>query len=433
MTKGNFYTAKSRNYKRSIFDQLILVLIVFLSALPFSQVFFLRLGFVTIDAYELIWIALCVVLTLKIVAAGKLKYPGVLLSFLITSFIYIFYSALKYEITIGDCLRQLRFYMPFIVAWLLLASKTFVPFDKYSKWIISATIISSLSALFFSYVYPDFLRHALASSEEVTEIVLTHGRLYWTNSCLTFFMALFLMAHNVDIPKRKVLLAFLISFAAMFNTFNRTVIIGMLLFMLGYLVSEKGLIRKFKKLFLISGIILLAVIVIILASHIDERIIKLIQLRYLGYGDINNVYYHALEQRRYPLYAQYLYSLKEYFPLGQGLGRPFSIHFTGEPIYTSDISLISFVLPFGVFGFAIFSFFSYKLYSLIGSLKNTKWAKESHLIALMLTVFLLMSLNIDFFSRNNFVIYFVVLLLSLRNSFYQRRYGERINCENVSP
>ena len=142
---------------------------------------------------------------------------------------------------------------------------------------------------------------------------------------------------------------------------------------------------------------------------------SLIEVRFLGSGDVTNVYSKAVVANRLGMYEQYMQSIVHHFPLGQGVGRPFSSSL-GIDLYSTDISFMAFLLPFGLVGLLIFGLFIYKIFANIDQCRWTISDQTRKSLFLFVGIFLLMSLNIDFFSRNNFVIYLAALIMSLRVS-----------------
>lgn len=398
----------------NIFDSWIMWLVFFLAILPFGNILHLNAGPLIIDVYEIIYILLAIILIIKIILECKLKYPLSLFFFMSITLVYIFYSVIAFDVSILDSLRQIRFYFPFIIANLLLASRISVLYEKYSKLIIIAATVSSLSALLIHYFLPGFIEYSFKSSEQITSIILSHGRLYWTNSSLVFFVLFFLFAESKKVKRIYLLLIFSISLFTVINTVSRTTILGLMLYFSIWLLLSKKISEKKRRFAVFIFILIIVATIIFVFTKIDERLTSLIKLRIFGNGDVSNIYQTDFLLSRVYMYKQYIESILNYFPIGQGLGRPFSIRGTGELIYISDISLISFAIPFGIVGALIIIGFIIRLFRIIHRLVLTVDMESVKYLNVMLIIFILMSFNIDWFTRNNFIIYFTLLLLSLQ-------------------
>ena len=154
-------------------------------------------------------------------------------------------------------------------------------------------------------------------------------------------------------------------------------------------------------------------IIVIVLMQVDSRVADLIRVRSLGIGSGADVAENAAVVGRLLIYQQYAQSLATYFPIGQGLGRPFSNLVLTGPIYTSDVSLMSFVLPFGILGVVALGAFVASLAVVIRSLHGRLERGSRFVLLSFLGVFVLMAFNIDYFAQNNFVVFFAALLMSL--------------------
>ncbi|MGD9486546.1 MAG: hypothetical protein AB7W47_00840 [Calditrichaceae bacterium] len=260
---------------------------------------------------------------------------------------------------------------------------------------------------------------SFSASEELIEIYTIHGRLYWKNVLLLFFVIYikFGGVENLSIKPFVINSAVVLNLLAAFSTLNRTLMIGVVIFVLFTIynsdTSRAMLIKSWEYFRWSLGIL----ISIMLVANIDKRLYHLIELRLFGDGHgLEKVYENAVLLGRVNNYEQYVASISNYFPFGQGLGQCFSINANLVDIYTSDISLISFLLPFGIFGIIILVIFIRRLFHLINDIRFPLNRKERYSLNLLLIVSLLMSLNIDLFSRDNFIIFFSFLVMTLKNS-----------------
>ena len=405
---------------KNIFDQGTFLFVMILAMLPFGQILHVRMPGVTLNVFELIWLLLLIFLLFKISFEKKMKKIYLFFIFICVVLISIGMSAIIYDVSINAALVQLRKYLPFMVALLLFSAGTSISADKWVNGFIVMAGLSSFVALYIHHFSPDIIESSFSATEEVQAIVLQHGRLYWTNASLAFFVLLGWFCKEFKVDKWVLLVVLILSFAAMFNTLNRTMLIGYSLFFIFSVFLSENPRMVFKRFTVVLVVVFGAVGLVMVLSYLDERIASLIELRFFGSGDIADVYDAAVVRGRLSHYEQYMQSVIQYFPLGQGLGRPFS-SLLGQDIYSTDISFMSFLLPFGLMGLMIFGLFIYRVFVIISQNESQNNKQTKKLLFLFVGIFLLMSLNIDFFSRNNFVIYLVALITSLRVSLEGRR------------
>jgi len=393
-------------------DRLIFALVMLLAALPFQQILLVSIGPAMVNAFEIIYILLIVFLSFRILFIGCTRYGLPLLLF---CYILVFYALISFALhpNLGyQIINQVRISLPFIVALFLLFGGTTIPCNRILFGLSFAALLSSSFAMYFHFYNQEFLSAALSANKEVVDITVTWGRMYWPNALLLFFDLLALIyIKKPSVMTRVVLyLSTIVSAVAFFNTLNRTIIIGLFLFLVGSFApnnSLKMLLSRIRKVLPVAVALGLGVFVVMI--H-DERVRRLVNLRYFGDGRGITAVFDTALRNRMGLYKEYLSSLLSHFPVGQGLGLPLSSQ-TGN-VYTTDISLLSFMLPYGIFGLAIFLIFLVCLYRLIQRIPYAQLRKS---LLLLYLVSIVMSLNLDVFSRNNFVIFFVFLVMSSLN------------------
>lgn len=404
----------------NVIDRIILGAVTLLAALPFGQVFYFKIAGGVLSAFEVIYVILSMLIFIKILTVGKItKNFLAILVFTMTITMYLFISVVVYDMAISDFFRQLRNYFPFLIGAMLLLAGINLTTDRYLRALIIASIFSSTTAMVMYYIMPDVLAKMLSSSEKLVSMTTIHGRLYWANATLFFFVLLSFMLQQKEKYISKVIMsiAFVLTFACLFNTLNRTMMIGLALFVVGYIFLEKRITVSIKRSIKVISIGILCILIIFGIMSFNPKVNHLIEKRYIGSGyGVEQVYEAAVIIGRFPIYEQYINSIKTYFPVGQGLGRPFSIRQNGDGVPITDISIISFLLPFGLLGLILFCIFIYTLFRLVSRANNCISEREIHTIKLFLIISLVMSLNIDLFSRNNFVIYLTVLVLTLQNN-----------------
>ena len=405
--------------QQNTIDRIILGTVALLAALPFAPVFYLKIAGVMLDAFELLYLVLAMLILFKILMVGRIKKTFLPFPLFIgTIIIYILISVTIFNVKVIDIVNQLRHYLPFLIGTMLLLTGTSVITERYLRVLIIASIFSSTTAMILYHLMPDLLAKMLSSSEEVVSITTIYGRLYWANATLFFFVLLSFMLPQKKIHVNKVIMiiALLLTFACLFNTLNRTMMIGLSLFLVGYIFLEKRITLSIKRAVKVMGIITLGILIIFGTMSFIPQVNSLIEKRYMlsGYG-FDQVYETAIVMGRFPIYEQYANSIKTYFPIGQGLGRPFSIRPNGDEVPIADISVLSFLLPFGLLGLIAFCVFIYTLFRLVSMRNNCINERGIRIIKLFIIISLIISLNIDLFSRNNFVIFVTMFVLTLQN------------------
>lgn len=172
------------------------------------------------------------------------------------------------------------------------------------------------------------------------------------------------------------------------------------------------------------GISLLFAAVIGALLMADSHARTLAYTRFMGGGGgAQMIYQGDLVLARMSMYHQYWNSITGHFPWGQGFGLPYSTLLM-QPVVVSDISLLAFLLPLGVLGVVLFGLFIRALWR-TATLSSAKLPpKYRRAVKLLIVVSLLVSLNTDIFSRNNYVVMLTLLILCMGNSNAQIPAGE---------
>jgi hypothetical protein len=188
-------------------------------------------------------------------------------------------------------------------------------------------------------------------------------------------------------------------------TQNRSMLVGLMLF---YMAVELIVFKKnFRAVLTISTLaVIVSSLFLFLAS--SDMVTMLQQRLFLG-PNIQSELAHSFGDR-YNLYDQYINILEASFPFGQGFGPHYNINrFSGSPVYTTDISLLSFALPFGICGLFIFLGFIVNVLKSFKTYSKYNFVDKSGKVFFWLTISaLIVSLNVDLFSRNIFVVYLAV-------------------------
>jgi len=389
------------------FSFFIVVIVFFLLSLPFGQLWNLRLGFIILNLSELARIAIGFLLVLYIGKFGvskKFSFPLILT--IILFIVYGFASIIFTGVSFSDVFRQSRNYAPFFIAVLILASKFSYDVEIFSRVIIGAALISSISALVLHFMFPQVIEDSFSAvnAEEVAEVAAL-GRMYWQNAFLVYFViAIFFSSSQKTIFLWVVLISVTIALIA---TVSRTSLVLAAVFIFFLLVFNPTTTReKIKNLiFLILAFLAILMLMYYLFIY-DNRLSELFDSRFLGKGNLASVYEEAILRNRMDYYNQYWEKIINYFPIGQGLGQPFAISMRGDYAYITDISLISFILPFGILGAVLFFVFIQNIFTLIRRAPNISYflSRLRNALFIMVYIWIFISFNDDIFSRKDSVI-----------------------------
>ncbi len=402
-------------------SSLIVLTLALVAAMPFSHLFLLHLGVVTLNPYELAYAVIFVLLITHLIFYGVNKRFSLTLLLTVSIFIiYGFVSVLIYKTSLDDVFKQIRFYIPFFLATLIVASKISYDVVKFTRYLTFAALVSSLSAIVLNFAFPQVIASMYQTSETAAYISTEGGRLRWDNSFLLFFViAIYFSSRHKSVVLYLSLISCLVALMA---SVSRTEILATIVFVIVLSVFEaSGVIKKLKRVSLLLPIILIALLAAYFVLSLDSRFTDAANIRFTGGGDVSNIYERSVEINRLFLYDQYWTKLSDNFPFGQGLGRPFANNGI-EDVFISDISIVSFMLPFGLVGAVLFFIFVRAIRQLFRkpthSCESLFEKKFRYAFLHMTTIWILISLNDDWFSRKSSVIYlalFGVLIFSTKN------------------
>jgi hypothetical protein len=403
--------AKSATSIAAAVDSMVFNLLFLSIALPFPEVFFLRLGFITLSAFELIYGFAGGLLVLKILVTGRIRNGGLALLFFGALAVYVLGSVAAGWATLGDALRQARFYWPFALAVLLLTAGASASLQKFYRYLFVAACLSAGSAFILHYWFGAYVESAFAAAPDAVNVIQA-GRMCWANVAVTLFVLLYYVTPNRPCTVNRALafVTLLLTLAATFSTLNRTFVAGALNFVLlsAYFAgSWSKVLRRLSQMVAVTALLAAIVGGLMFA---DARVHDLVIQRYLGGDRGAEAIYQSSGAPRLETYQRYSESIRDYFPLGQGLGRPFS-NTLETATYTTDSSILAFVLPFGVLGLAIFAGFLGCLWRLLSQNAISCSSELARGAKLLIVTSLLISLNIDLYSRNNFVVLITLLVL----------------------
>jgi hypothetical protein len=387
--------------KMKMLDKNVAAMIVAIACIPYGKVFQVDLGLAILNITDflqlyLLFMALILMLTRGCNRTGLQLFFVTVAIFSMT----ISVSVAVYGIPLGHVAKQARFFLPFIVATAMLAIKIRVDGDRVLRWVAFATALSAFTAITLHLFFPAYLERLFVNDDNLTSSVLFGGRMYWESAGLSFFV----IAAVLISSKNRLLLfsALLLVFFGILLTQSRTILAALLLF---YAIGHSIILKKPLKATIYAAIVATILLLLFLAAA-DDRMRDLFYTRFFIGGDAADEYERSFLINRVVTYFQYWNSIASSFPFGQGLGKPLSVTLYGADIYTSDISFISFLLPFGILGLILFVFYLrivWKYISAFGTAyPNNKLAP---IFFVMVLTTMLLSLNLDIYSRNIFVIY----------------------------
>lgn len=392
-----------------LFDKCVVIVLALLAIVPFRQVLQLNFGFAIFDYDELLLLVLALIFSLIMFIRGLRKeYLLYVFGVFFLFFSYAVFSVAFLDASVAQVIQQVRNFLPFLVACLALLCRLEINNTYLLKVVSFSVCVSALTAMMLHLFFKEFIAYAFSSNKEVSDVIIKGGRMYWGSSTLVFFgfVGLFLCDKKTDrIFYFSILLVLCLGIVF---TQNRTMLASVFLFyMMAKVFVERQPIRALATPMMMGSFVLL---LFFLSSSAEMR--ELFEKRLFVSGNTNAELAYSLTVGRFYLYQQYYDVLRHSFPFGQGVGFPLAhAMFTDVPMYISDISLISLVLPFGVAGLWIYFGFLYKTYvSLRPASRLVKTRKSSELLRIMLVVAALVSLNIDMFTRNIFVVYFAVFV-----------------------
>jgi len=390
-------------------DRLLFGLVVALALVPFNQVHLFRLGFITLGLYEVTIVSVMITATIIIALRGaRRRFTGLFFSWVIVSAGFFVLTPVINGGDLRSAFRQIRPFLPFFAAVLLLVAPVKGNVTRSVEGVVVGTAIGGMAAIIIHLLFPEFLTTALSANEDAVAISVVHGRLCWSNAVMTFVALSYVVTR-----KKTDVVAQVCCMVCVFGTLltlNRTLPPFMIAF---YIVAHYSVSKRISRTFLSLAIlsVMAAVLVFWLA---DDRYFHLFAKRFLGHGDLANIYERCVLYGRAVMYERYLEIIMETFPLGQGLGLPYVSTRMGS-VYITDNSFLAFFLPFGVLGGFLFIWFIERIWGALDE-KNLGPMESMDLVRvlrIMLAFLCLVSLNIDVFSRNNAVLILAFLVSSI--------------------
>lgn len=381
-------------------------LLMFLVFLPFAVVTNFKFGPAFINAKNLSLYVLFAVIFYSFFSMGIRKIGGYLFLCAILLFcVYIIFSVFFLGAGIPLVLRHAEFFLPFIVAAALMASRIKFDRKKFELTIFWTVVFSALTALAAYLFFSDLLQSRINQFNEEVADIFGAGRLYWDGGSLSLF-AIFLFFSSPYLRKNKApIIGLVVVLLAIFATQNRTMALACAVLLVYYIKIS------FRTLFLVLAI---GVIGYIFFGYLSEDARDLFLNRFF-FGNAAKEFERAFEVGRVGLYEQYLDIIKSHVIFGAGLGFPLSYNqINGVSVYISDVSIVSFFVPFGLFGLVLFFYLLRCIYCGIVALRHGAGVIYAKNLMILFIVSLFISLNIDVFSRDVFILVLVALIFSMK-------------------
>ena len=302
--------------------------------------------------------------------------------------------------------KQIFEYAPFIIAIFILASDSDISFQKLIDGIALATVISGVSAAFIFY-----FQTAWMPVGALSENAFSWGRLPWRNAynILPMLCIVLFSSERLGFYWRLLLLTTIALIPAVL-TFSRTFLLSVTVaFGLSLIYAAiSGRMRRQVYFVVLASIGVFA----LLDIFSFENVLRNIEYRIVGLVTLTSDISGHISVRT-QLYQQYLEVFSASPFIGVGFGYPFSI----SPIvsFYSDVTLVSFGLPFGLIGIVlIFAFWGVLIVKILNQTSRAFHDIRAGLIAATI-ICIGVSLNDDIWSHKEFVIVIALLVRSIES------------------
>jgi len=298
-------------------------------------------------------------------------------------------------------------FAPFIIAFFLLELGVATAFRPALFWVTLCGAAGVIMANYIHVFHPELLGTILYEGDDATGIV-NLGRVAWAGYIVTLPVVAQLGFLDMYTRRQRlvVLICVPIVLAGALLTFSRTLTVALVVLVAYLLYSNRRTLG-------LQGVAALGVLglagsyFITWWGSVNPALVDLANTRivslFSGSSDLStDVGIRTI------LYGEYLERLKSSYMLGQGLGLPVSTTF-GDAAW-ADVTLVTFAIPFGVFGLALLVLFFKRLYARITTIIDDQRVRRLFILVFLLG--LAISLNDDVWSHKFFVVYLVFLVNS---------------------
>ena len=376
--------------KSTAFDTWIILLLALLLIVPALKMFTFKIAGINILFPQLVHVAIifcCICLAfVRRIRSRELIFAFLLCAFLV---IAILVKVSTGKVPVFGSMKHLSVFSAYFAAVACLLVPIRYDLARLQQILIAALLCGLAVSLVLYWIFPNYLLDIRESEGQLT--AESAIRLMWENGAAIFVLipALFLIRNGT----LRVLIICFIAIGLLF-VMNRTIIAGIAFYLILLLFIRRSQISQTKILYLSAGFILTIIIFSILT---------------IAYPDIGATFMSRFFDKeslimagetRLPLYEQYFANIMKSFPWGLGLGIPVA-SLWGHDAYYSDVSFLTFLIPLGLIGFCFCLAFIILLYRRISQLNDSYWRG---LMSISVITYVLVSLNVDIFSRNNAVI-----------------------------
>lgn len=286
---------------------------------------------------------------------------------------------------------------------------------------IKKAILLSLLVSFILTVVLDVMGmgpKTIAAGDEQIELNSDNGRFGNQNASMAIFAIAFLLDRKLlmeTFGRQKLLAYITFSFAVIILvfSFNRTMLAAAAIMVAYYFLRGFSV----KKIFQIAILAAICVKVLMYLYDTNKKVKDQFDYRIFtvwehGFDQENR---EAIAGQRTMLYKFYEERFGEYYPLGIPIEVGFAPNSkTGKPMNTSDISVLTITLRYGIIVGIVFLILIWQLFRTMQ--KKYPGHKKANKVYNKLVVPYIMgflcSLNIDLFARHNFIVFLVLFLFA---------------------
>lgn len=365
-------------------------MLALLLVVPALKVFTFRIAGINILFPQLVHAAI-IVCCIGLVFVRKVRSRELLFVYLLCAFLVI---VILVDVSIGKVpvfgsLKHLSVFSAYFAAVACLLVPIRYNLSRLQHVLIAALICGLAASLILYWIFPSYLLDIRESGGPLT--AESSIRLMWENG-----PAIFVLIPALLLIRNSALRVLIICFVAIGLLFvmNRTIIAGIAFYFLLLLLVRRSHISQTKILYFSAGLLLTIII------------FSIVTMTYPDIGATFAARFFDKEglimagETRLPLYEQYFANIGKSFPWGLGLGIPVA-SLWGRDAYYSDVSLLTFLIPLGLAGVSFCLAFIILLYRRIAELQDSYWRQ---LMSIGVITYILVSLNVDIFSRSNAVI-----------------------------
>lgn len=410
----NIGSATKLDPKAEWIDWVALCIVLALIALPHYALLRLPVMTYTVWSPELLYGLLSVssiaCIALRNKSAERILF-GSFVAFVITVYFVLSVAVLKHGL--APCMSQVRYFLPFATASLVVNTAWNLRLSLVIKCIAIACAASGIMAISLNFGFQDFY-HTLHEGNTISKNMATEGRLYWTPAAIALLIPIIFVV-PMHWFLRLPILIFVTSAVAL--TQSRTLLFvysGLTLVMIAK--RSRSQLKTFG--FIVFVLLLIAALVF---SICDEQMIESFMNRFGLNDNFKGAIETATVVSRGEIFDYYIYQLQSYKVLGGGFGLPLFILKDQTPVFTSDVSVLSFYFPMGLVGLCLIFTFWWICWKRIRAA-----SRDPHVNSIaaglqwVLCIACVVSLNLDIFSRNLFVVLLAFLIAIVRSHHFQR-------------